>query len=94
MVHFLRWVNNNNNIVYLSVVLSAPALDKGHADGAHLRQLVDRLEPVVHGLGQQRRKLLVQNTVQRWRHFYMSKIKICSHIAKNPIYFGMSHLRY
>ena len=68
--------------MYLSVVLSAPALDKGHADGAHLGQLVDRLEPVVHGLGQQRRKLLVQNTVQRWRHFYKSKIKICSYIAK------------
>jgi len=41
------------------VVLGPPALDKGHPDGAHLGQLVHSLEPVVHTLGQQRRKLLV-----------------------------------
>ena len=51
--------------VYLSVVFSAPALDKGHADGAHLGELVDRLEPVVHGLGQQRRKLLDRSSKYR-----------------------------
>lgn len=43
----------------LSVVLGAPALHKGHPNGAHLGELVDGLEPVVHALGQQGRKLLV-----------------------------------
>ena len=43
----------------LPVVLCAPALDKRHPDGAHLGQFIDRLKPMVHGLGQQGCKLLV-----------------------------------
>lgn len=34
-------------------------LDKTHADGAHLGQLIDDLEAVVHGLSQQLREELV-----------------------------------
>ena len=44
----------------LPVVLRPPALHEGHPDGAHLGQLVHRLEPVVDRLGQQRGELLVK----------------------------------
>ena len=43
----------------LSVVLGAPALDEAHPDRAHLGELVDGLEAVVHRLAEQLRKLLV-----------------------------------
>lgn len=49
----------------LPVVLGAPPLDEAHADGAHLGQLVNRLEPVIHALGQKRRKLCVIEDLQR-----------------------------
>jgi len=48
----------------LSVVLGPPALHEGHADGAHLGELVHGLEPVVDGLGQQRGELLVVEDLQ------------------------------
>lgn len=48
----------------LAVVLRAPALDKAHADRAHLRQLVDRLEAVVHRHRQQLRKFPVVEDLQ------------------------------
>lgn len=43
----------------LSVVFGAPALDEAHSYRAHLGQLVDGLEAVVDGLGQELGKLLV-----------------------------------
>ena len=43
------------------MVLGTPTLHKRHADGAHLGQLVHRLEPVVDGLGQQGGELLQNN---------------------------------
>lgn len=39
-------------------------LDKAHADGAHLGELVDHLEAVVDGLGEQLRKELVVEDLQ------------------------------
>ena len=53
----------------LSVILSAPTLDEGHPDGAHLGQLVDGLEPVVDGLREESGKLLVVEDLQTaaWR---------------------------
>ena len=48
----------------LPVVFSAPALDEGHPDGAHLGQLVHRLEAVVDGLGEQGGELLVVEDLQ------------------------------
>ena len=41
------------------MVLGAPTLHEGHPDGAHLGELVDRLEPVVDGLGEEGGELLV-----------------------------------
>mgnify|MGYP006975903191 FL=1 len=49
---------------HLSVVLSTPALDEGHPDGAHLGQLVHCLEPVGDGLGEQGGELLVVEDLQ------------------------------
>ena len=40
-------------------VLGSPALDSTHTNGAHSGPLVDRLEPLIHRLGKQGRKLLV-----------------------------------
>lgn len=51
----------------LAVVLRAPALHKGHADSAHLGQLVHRLEAVVHTLAEQLGKLLVVEYLQGTR---------------------------
>ena len=48
----------------LPVVLGAPALHEAHPDRAHLRQLVDRLEAVVHRLAEQLRELLVVEDLQ------------------------------
>ena len=48
----------------LPVVLGAPALHETHPDRAHLRQLIHRLEPVVHRLTQQLRELLVVEDLQ------------------------------
>lgn len=49
----------------LAVVLRTPALDEAHADGAHLGQLVHRLEAVVNTLGEQRGKLRVIEDFER-----------------------------
>ena len=46
------------------MVLRSPALDEGHPDGAHLCQLVNCLEPVVDGLGEQGGELLVVEDLQ------------------------------
>ena len=46
------------------MVLSTPALDEGHPDGAHLGQLVHCLEPVGDGLGEQGGELLVVEDLQ------------------------------
>lgn len=43
----------------LTVVFSTPTLDKAHADGTHLSELVDDLETVVDGLGEKLSKQLV-----------------------------------
>lgn len=42
-----------------SPVLSSPAFDKAHADGAHPGELVDSLEALINRLSQQGCKLLV-----------------------------------
>ena len=57
----LSKLNKSNPLrkTHLSVVLRAPALDEGHPYGAHLGQLVNCLEPVVHGLGEEGGELLV-----------------------------------
>ena len=49
---------------HLSVVLSTPALDEGHPDGAHLCQLVNCLEPMGDGLGEEGGELLVVEDLQ------------------------------
>lgn len=49
----------------LPVVLRPPALDERHPNSAHLRQLVDRFEAVVHALREQLRELSVVKDFQR-----------------------------
>ena len=46
------------------MIFRAPTLDKGHPDGAHLGQLVHRLEAVVDRLGEQGGELLVVKDLQ------------------------------
>lgn len=48
----------------LAVVFCSPALNKAHADGTHLGQLINGLEAVVDGLGQQLSKLLIVENLQ------------------------------
>lgn len=48
----------------LSVVFGAPALDEAHSYRAHLGQLVDRLEAMVHRLRQQLGEFLVVENLQ------------------------------
>ena len=43
----------------LPVILCPPALDKAHADGAHLRELEDSFEAMVDRLAEELRELLV-----------------------------------
>jgi len=45
-------------------VLSTPTFHKTHAYGTHACQLVDCLKATIHGLCQQRRKLLVVEYLQ------------------------------
>lgn len=49
----------------LTMILGPPSLDEAHADGAHLRQFVDGLESVLHGLMQELSELLVVEDLQR-----------------------------
>lgn len=48
----------------LAMVFCSPALDEAHAYGTHFRQLVDRLEAMVHRLCQQLSKFLVIKNFQ------------------------------
>lgn len=43
----------------LPMVFSTPSLNETHADGAHLSELIDHLEAMVHGLGEELSKQLV-----------------------------------
>lgn len=54
----------------LSPVLSSPAFDKAHANGAHPGELVHSLKPLVDRLGEQGSKLLVVEDLQvtSWRN--------------------------
>jgi hypothetical protein len=49
----------------LPVVFCAPALHEAHADGAHLGELVHRLEAVVHRLAEQLGELAVVEDLER-----------------------------
>lgn len=48
----------------LSVVLSSPALDEAHPNGAHLSELIDGLKAVVDRLSQELSKLLVVENLE------------------------------
>ena len=49
----------------LAMVLCPPALNETHANRAHLRELVHRLEAVVDGLAEQRGELLIVEDLER-----------------------------
>lgn len=56
----------------LAMILRTPALHERHPDRAHLRQLVDGLESIVHRLRQQLSKFLIVEDLQRAARRYFA----------------------
>jgi len=56
----------------LAMVLRPPALHERHPDRAHLRELIDGLESIVHRLRQQLSKFLIVKDLQRAARRYLA----------------------
>lgn len=56
----------------LSMVLCSPALHEAHANRAHFRKLVNGLETMIHGFGQQLCEFLIVEYLQRTRRWYLA----------------------